>query len=194
MQFKKVYFPLIFSFLCFSFVTKAQSSNGAFGGPEVKFTTLKGKSAFLIGGRAGWIIDKHIVLGGGFYSLVSNVKTGIVDAQGNPYDLGFNYGGLELEYIALTDETFNFSADMLFAGGGISFSPESSNSSDTYYESQDLLVWEPSLNFEIKTTPWMHMDLGASYRFVSQFDKSYTISKGDLESFNFLIVLKFGEY
>jgi hypothetical protein len=190
----KHYYCIAFIFFFAAILNAQQFKGGAFGAPEIKITKLVDQSALLVGGRLGWIINKHFVLGGGFYSLVSNINTGMTDVEGKSYYLGFSYGGLELEYVFLPDNKFNFSADMLFAGGGVSYSVKNKNAEDSYDLTQDLLVWEPSLNFELKTLSWMHVDFGLSYRFISQFDKFYNTSKSDLQGFNFLLILKFGEY
>jgi hypothetical protein len=194
-QFHRKYFLYIFFPFFYTVILNAQTyGGGAFGAPEIKLTKLVNQSAVLVGAKMGWIIDKHFVIGGGYYSLVSDINTKMTDVEGKPYYLGFSYGGLELEYIFLPDSEFNLSADMLFAGGGLSYSVKNKNASDSYDYSQDLLVWEPSLNFEIKTLSWMHIDFGLSYRLISQFDEVYSVSKSDLQNLNFLIILKFGKY
>lgn len=175
---------------------RAQSIGGsAFGAPVLKVTKIHNRSSLLVGGRIGWIINNHLVLGGGIYSLVSEVQSGKYDSHSRqPLNLGFNYGGLEFEYIFLPDNTYHFSIDMLFAGGGLTYSVSKRNPANSDYLSQDLLVWEPSVNFEIKTINWMHIDLGLSYRMISSLDERYTIKKSDLQGVSFIMSIKFGAY
>ena len=71
-----------------------------FGGPVAKITTINGQSAILLGGRGGWIFDHRFVIGGGIYTLVTEVDAAgdILPAQG-PLDVDFSYLGLEMEYV-----------------------------------------------------------------------------------------------
>ena len=91
-----------------------QNDNSAFGAPVIKFTSLVGQSAVLVGGRFGWVINKSIVLGGGIYGLINTVNTNVTDPiSGQNVMLGFNCGGLEFEYIFFHDEPIHASFDML---------------------------------------------------------------------------------
>ncbi len=177
------------------FILSQSFESSAFGAPVFKFTTLKGQSALLIGGRGGWMINKSIVLGGGFYALANNVKSGIIDPQnGQNVSMGFNYGGLEFEYIFLSEASIHASLDMLLAGGGVTFVASNQNTSHLNYYSQDLLVWEPEVNIEFKIVNWLHLAAGISYRIISSYDGYYGISKGDLSGYNGVLTFKFGTY
>lgn len=138
----KSFLIIIFVFiLFFSYSLRAQQNNdnSAFGAPVIKYTSLVGQNAILVGGRFGWMIDKSIVLGGGIYGLVNKVNTNITDPiSGQNVILGFNCGGLEFEYIFLADEPVHGSIDMLFAGGGATYSVENKNVPHTSYFSQNL--------------------------------------------------------
>lgn len=177
----------------FSFSQHFESD--AFGAPVFKFTSLKGQGALIIGGRGGWMINKSIVLGGGLYALVSNVKSGIVDPKSNQDVLmGLNYGGLEFEYIFLSEAFVHASLDMLFAGGGVTFSVPNKNIPHTNYFSQDLLVWEPEVNLELKIVKWFHLAAGVSYRIITSYGVNYGVSKDDLKGLNGVLTFKFGTY
>ncbi len=175
---------------------RAQSIGGsAFGAPVLKVTQIKNQSSLLVGGKIGWVINKHMVIGGGIYSLVSRVESGMRNSfGGEPLNLGFNYGGLEFEYMFLPEKTFDFSVDMLFAGGGLTYSVSNGNPANSDYRSQDLLVWEPSAYLGIRLERWMHIDLGLSYRIISSLQEIYSIKKSDLQGLSFVMLIKFGAY
>lgn len=177
----------------FSFSQHFESS--AFGGPVLKFTTLKSQGALIAGGRAGWMINKSIVLGGGIYGLISNVKSGLFDTKSNQNVLlGMNYGGLEFEYIFLSESVVHASLDMLFAGGGVYFSVPNKNVPHTNYFSQDMLVWEPEFNLELRIAKWFNLAAGVSYRIITSYGVNYGISKDDLKGLNGVLTFKFGTY
>lgn len=173
---------------------KAQE-NGAFGAPVLKYTSLVGQSALLAGGRFGWIINKSFVLGGGIYSVISRVKANSIDpVSGQEFVIALNYGGLEFEYVMLSGLPVHASFDMLFAGGGLAMNVPNKNVPHTSFYGQDLLVWEPGVNMEIKIIDWLHFDAGISYRIISSFNNFNNISKDDLQGLNGVITFKFGNY
>ena len=180
-------------------ITSGSSAQGfessAFGAPVIRYTSLIGQNSIILGGKFGWVINKSIVLGGGFYGLASEVRTNYKDAlSGQSLALGFNFGGLEFEYIFLPGSAVHGSIGMLFAGGGLYFSvPDKSVPHNSYF-SQDLLVWEPSLNIEFNTLSWLHTDLNFSYRIISSFRENYGIAKKDLTGPSVGIIFKLGAY
>lgn len=171
----------------------AQSlGNGAFAAPVLKFTKLIDQSSLILGVKGGWVINKKIVLGAGYYALTGRVKTSVVDNQsGQNVLMNFNYGGLEFEYLVLNDNTFNISVDMLLGGGGQNYSLENQNKN---YGTASLLVWEPQLNIEIKLYDWLHADAGISYRMISSYYKLYSVTRDDMQGINVVLTFKFGEY
>lgn len=186
----------LISALIYCSVTSAQSfSSGAFGAASLELTSVSSQTGIITGGRFGWIINKSIVIGGGYYALLNSIHANYKDqVSGDAPLLGFNYGGLQLEYVFFPDDRFHFSIDMLLAGGGLYFSFADDKKPHDNYFSQDLLVWEPSLNLEANTTDWLHIDLNFSYRFISSFDESYGLTKDDLKGFSAGLTFKFGSY
>ncbi len=190
-------FAIIFtSFLILSANVFAQKNHyGAFGAASLKYTQISDKTAFIAGGRFGWVINSHIVLGGGFYSMLGTVNTTYENQLNDNYPkLDMNYGGLELEYIFLPESLIHFSISMLLAGGGIDLTLFNNNNQFESHYKQDLLLWEPSLNIETQFIDWLHTDIVLSYRLISSFNPNYGITNKDLEGFSAGLVFKFGRY
>ncbi len=189
MKFLKIIF---ISVLLISVSSAQELESGAFAAPVLKYTKLVNQSALIIGGKIGWIINKRIVLGAGYYALSSNVKSSEFNSEYNKnLMLRFNYGGIELEYLLLKDTKYNLSLDMLFAGGGVDFYLADVNKKFSY---RNLLVWEPEINFEMELFDWLHADAGVSYRMISSYIEVYNMTRNDLQGVNFLLILKFGKY
>ena len=186
-------FCLITTIVLLSSYAFAQNcENGAFAAPVLKYTRLTGQSALIFGGKGGWIINKRIVLGAGYYALTSDVSSDFTDEEYNQnLLLEFNYGGLEFEYLVLYESRYNLSINMLMAGGGLNFYLKNINKN---FSGRNLLVWEPQLNFEVELYEWFHADAGVSYRMISGYTEVYNISKNDLQGINVLLTLKIGEY
>ncbi len=182
--------------LIFFQTIKAQDNYyGAFGAPELKVTRILGQNALITGGRFGWVIDHQFVLGGGIYALTSTINLNLYDPiSGEKLQLGFNYGGLEFEYIFFSEEKVHTSVDMLCAGAGVTYSVPDKSKPHSSYFSQNLLVWEPQLNLEVNVLKWLHIDAGASYRLVSSFQSYYGLNDKNLEGLTGVITFKFGSY
>jgi len=186
-------FSLVTAMILLSVSAFAQNwENGAFGAPVLKYTRLADQSALIVGGKGGWIINKRIVLGAGYYALTSDVSSDFTDEEYNQnLMLKFNYGGLEFEYLVLFESRYNLTINMLMAGGGLNFYLKDINKN---FSARNLLVWEPQLNFEVELYKWFHADAGISYRMISGYTEVYNISKNDLQGITVLLILKLGEY
>jgi hypothetical protein len=177
-----------------------QLDGGAFGAPVVKFGSMAGQNAILTGGRFGWVIDSSIVLGGGIYALESRVKTNIVDPiSGQDILLGFNCGGIELEYIFFPGSKIHYSVDMFIAGAGTTYGVANKNVPHSSYFSQNLLLVEPQVNIEFNIVNWFHLDTGVSYRIcvppgTDSFYDTGGIGLHDLQSLSAVLTFKFGEF
>lgn len=166
--------------------------SGAFAAPVLKFTRLINQSSLLLGVKGGWIINKKIVLGAGYYASAGGVKTTYIDNQSNQnIMMNFNYGGLEFEYLLFDDTGFNISLDMFFGGGGQNFSIGNVNKN---YGNASLLVWEPQLNLEYKLYDWLHTDAGISYRLISGNYVLYSVTRDDMQGIDILLTFKIGKY
>lgn len=186
---------ILTSFLISINVFAQNNHYGAFGAASVKYTKISNKNAYIAGGKFGWVINSHIVLGGGFYSMPGNINISYENQINNDYPkLNMNYGGLELEYIFLPEYTVHFSISILLAGGGIDLSFFYNNKQFETHFRQDLLLWEPALNIETQFVDWLHTDLVFSYRLISSFNPDYGITNNDLEGFSVGLVFKFGSY
>ena len=189
---------ILISFQSISFAQK--NEYGAFGAATLKISRIYGQSAILTGGRFGWVIDSSIVLGGGVYALASSVKTNITDpVSGQQVMLGFNCGGIELEYIFFPSSKVHASLGMFFAGAGTTYGISNKGGPHTSYFSQNLLLWEPQVNIEFNIVYWLHLDTGISYRICTtpgtlSFYNPGGISLKDLEGLSALVSFKFGSF
>jgi hypothetical protein len=179
-------------FVLSNYTSGQNFESGAFGAPVIKYTRLAGQPALIVGGKGGWIINKRIVLGAGYYSLTSNVNSNVSDPESNQnLLLDFNYGGLELEYLLFYASRYNVTIGMLLGSGGLNFHIQDMNKK---FSNRNLLVWEPQLNFEAELFQWLHADAGISYRMISAYTELYNISADDLQGINVLLTFKFGRY
>ena len=188
---KLLYTVLIIIVFAASFFAQDFES-GAFAAPVFKYTKFIGQSGLVAGVRVGWIINKKIVLGAGYYALSTDIKSSYTDPENNKtVMMNLNYGGLEFEYLLLNDSKFNLTFDMFLGAGGTEFYIKDRSKN---YVKSNLLVWEPGLNFEVKLLDWLHADAGISYRMSFDNYEFYNVTRNDLQGINLLMTFKMGKY
>lgn len=159
--------------------------SGGFGAPVVKFSQVNDSFGLFVGGRGGWIINSTFVIGGGGYGLANDV---VPDESSLPFDpfrrIEMGYGGLELEYIGLSDRVIHYSVYVLIGGGGVSHRTPISDS---------FFVLEPAVNVEVNLVSWFRLNGGVGYRYVSGVN-SPELTNSDLSAFAGSLTFKFGSF
>ena len=165
--------------------------NGGFGGPAVKVTSINGETAVLVGGRGGWIINHTFVLGGAGYGLVTNVNAKKTDSVHQFIQMG--YGGLDLEYIASSNDLVHLSVELLIGGGSIGFKSENEDLFDNHRTTESFFVLEPSAHANLNVTHFFRIAGGVSYRYVNGL-KSSLSTNADLSGLSAVLTLEFGKF
>ena len=167
--------------------------SGGFGGPAVKVTTLNGETAVFVGGRGGWIINHSFVLGGAGYGLVTNVNAKITDSVHQFIEMG--YGGLDLEYIASSDDLIHLSIGLFIGGGGIGYKhgDDDDDRFDDHHPMKGFFILEPSVHANLNVTHFFRIAGGVSYRYVNGL-KSTLSTNTDLSGPSVVLTLKFGKF
>ena len=165
--------------------------NGGFGGPAVKVTSINGETAVLVGGRGGWIINHTFVLGGAGYGLVTNVRGKTTDSLNQFIEMG--YGGLDLEYIASSNDLVHLSLGLLIGGGSIGHKREDDGMLDYHSTMKGFFVLEPSVHANLNVTQFFRIAGGVSYRYINGL-KSPLSTNTDLSGLSAVLTLKFGKF
>ena len=173
---KKLMLILIFALISIgiqaqekTLVGDGHTSHGGFGAPVVKFTSINGDFAILVGGRGGWIINHTFVIGGGGYGLVSDIDPDFTTLIGRPGKLNFGYGGFEMEYINNSHEVVHFTLYSLLGAGSVSLRDKDFDFT-VDFESDEFFVGELAGNIEVNITSFFRLNAGLGYRFVSGVD------------------------
>ena len=165
--------------------------SGGFGGPVLKMTNINGENTVLVGGRGGWIINHSFVLGGGGYGLVPDVKAKVSDSIHQYIEMG--YGGLEIEYIASSNDLLHLSMGLLVGGGGIGYKHDDNDMFTTSNNKNSFFVLEPNVNANLNVTHFFRIAAGVSYRYVSGL-KSIVSTNADLSGPSAILTFKFGKF
>ena len=193
-MFNKILFAVLFSTVSlFGQAETLLSSNlksGGFGGPVIKFTQVNGEFGLLIGGRGGWIINHAFVIGGGGYGLTSSVSSNIIQ-DGELLNLTMGYGGVEMEYIYLSDSLVHASIYLLLGGGGLTYKDFSNGEYPKIIDK--FWVANPSINIEVNITPFFRIAVGAGYRFITDVDLGY-LTNSDIAGVEGVLTFKFGKF
>ena len=172
-------------------------TTGSFGGPVVKYTSLRDQGALMVGGRGGWIINHSLSIGGGGYGVVTEVNAPSEALPGEgPLDIEFGYGGLELEYTVHPHAIGHWSIYTLVGGGSANYVKDVgpvSKSHDQVSDSDTVFVVEPAIKAELNVTPWMRVTTGVSYRMVRGVNQVMLRNK-DLSGIAGSLGFKFGKF
>ena len=176
---------------------KFDGETHGFGGPVAKITTINGQSAILLGGRGGWVFNHRFVIGGGIYTLATEVDAAqdILPAEG-PLDVDFSYFGLEMEYVFQPNVLIHYSLHSLLGVGAVrllkdvgSFSKENTQVQETNFA----FVFEPTANVELNVARWCRIMAGASYR-VTTGVTQVGLGNNDFTGLAASLTIKFGSF
>ncbi len=173
-------------------LVSGEVEHGGYGGPEMRFTTIRGDGAVFVGGRGGWVINHAFVIGGAGYGMVTRAAAPDIAFPGVRHDMTFGYGGPFIEAIVLPHRVWHVSVASLFGVGGISYVDNAAQNGITR-DSTAVFVWEPSATLEINVFKFMRVDFGASYRLVRGADLP-GLTNSDMSGFSGLLAFKFGKF
>lgn len=160
-----------------------------FAAPALKFTTLNDSFGFLAGLRAGWIINRHYVIGLGGYKLVNDVPGPTIE-EGIQPDLSIQYGGVELEYIIEPENKVHFSLSALIGIGNVQydFTDTTKNDDDTFW------VIEPAATVYVNLTEYLQTGFSLSYRLTPTDVNLDKLEESDLTGLTATLSFCFGTY
>lgn len=163
--------------------TPGTSRSGYFIAPVAKFTQVNDNFGFMVGGRAGWMLNGRYHIGLGGYALTHQVEANQL-ASGDTPDMKMMYGGLELEYALLPENLVHFSLYTLIGLGAAEFDYADIDGDD------DFFVVEPAVNMWLNLTESLKAGLGVGYRIASGVDLE-GLEDSDLSGITATLSLKY---
>jgi hypothetical protein len=178
--------------------------HGGYGAFTVNYSKIDGKDAVLVGGRGGWIINHHFVLGLAGMGFASDLSYES-DFAYNPddYFLTGGYGGLLLETILMPFSAVNISIPVTIGAGGATYAYKYSynNWDDYYYDAYDAsayFVIEPGVEINLNVVKFMRVTFGGYYRYTSGLNlmnpDGVKADSNILNGFSGGLSLKFGKF
>lgn len=180
--------------------------HGGYGAFSIGYTSIDNKSALIMGGRGGWLIDHHFTIGLAGYGFFNNVSN-IDDAMVSDYNLTGGYGGLFLEAIIAPNNPIHLSVPVVIGAGGVTaIQTDWWNEYHWEYYNYDgaaYFVFEPGLEIEMNLVKFFRLAIGGSYRLTNGINLNYNytdngqftsvqVPKDALDGFNAYLTLKFG--
>ncbi len=167
-------------------------SHGGFGGPVVKFSSIRDQFAVLVGGRGGWIINHTLVIGGGGYGLANEIS-GTRSYLGEEMLINFGYGGFELEYIVNSDDVLHATIYLLLGGGSVSHRSGYYYDDSWFGNSDEFFVCEPAVNAELNILSFMRINFGVGYRYINGI-KDDNLGDSEFSGLSGILTFKFGSF
>lgn len=160
-------------------------THSGYGGPHVKVSRIVDSTALFVGGRGGWIIGDHLVLGGGGYGLANRVQEPELGR------IGMGYGGLFIEGIAFPHNLVHVAGGAMLGFGGVSYGADDTAEDLVDSQSRALLLLEPEVHAQLNITPFLQLAVGLSYRWIAGSGDE-NLSSEDLSALAGSFLLKFG--
>jgi hypothetical protein len=193
----------VFSFAQEETLLPGNIQHGGFGGPVVKFTTIKKEFGVLVGGYGGWLINHTFMIGGGGYGLANIIQPDAsVIKNTSPWNkyiypdegrIQFGYGGVILEYISNQSKLLHYNFNLLIGAGGVQYSRKDRNDYDEDSYADELFVLEPSIGAELNIASFFKLNLLAGYRYVNGVSIA-GLSNSDLSGPSINLSFKFGKF
>jgi hypothetical protein len=192
---KKLFIVMFVIFMAVPFILGADArtlvpkhfESGGYGGPAFKFTSVKNKFSYMVGGGGAWIINHRITIGGMGFGLVSDLETTV---GGNTHDIDMNYGGFDGGYVFFPDSVVHFTIHGTIGWGSVSSTDVVADTT----ESDEFFVIEPNVDAELNVLTWVRVCAGVSYRYVSGVTGVSGVNDSDLSGFGGTIFVKFGAF
>lgn len=169
---------------------------GGYLAPELKIGYVHEDASLYLGAKIGMTFNNKFTLGLAGYGLTNNSNFDINNDPLDPARIGMGYGGLAMEYTFFSDKKIHFSIPVVIGAAGIYIYEDDGdyfNSTWDEIENTAALVIEPGINIELNLFKFFRIDLGASYRLVSQTDLPISgLSDEDLSDLTINATFKFG--
>ena len=186
---------LLLSILSPVIIHSEDNPHSAYGSLFIKEGSFAKQTTTFFGFKGGWVIESKYVVGFQFYRLLNPFSTGLIDTVSRTSPrVDFSTGGIYFEYILQPKSYIHGSLSMYCGGGGMSYIPANTNIPYIYYRSINLLVWEPEINLECNIFDWLHLGIGAGYRYITSTTGYYNIRYEDLSGFTGNLTIKLGIY
>lgn len=169
-----------------------QIDHGGFGGPSLKVARIKEEVGYFMGGYGGWFINHTLMIGGGGYGLVNNVKAPESGPNGEALYYNMGYGGLILEYVNNSHNLFHFMINTLIGAGDLGYR-RADGSVNWDYAHDTFFIVEPSINLEINVTHFFRVGMGLGYCYIDGLQLA-GITQQDLTGVSGNLYLKFGSF
>ncbi len=171
--------------------------HGGWGGLSFGYTQIKGKDAYLMGARGGWLIDHHFSIGLAGHGFISD-KEYLDILPKESINIAGGYGGLFLEAIIAPNYPVHITIPLIIGAGGVAYVENQPWDDHDYHGNYTLdndafFVIEPGLEIEVNLIKFMRFAVGGSYRYTSQISMINS-SPNMLRGFNGYFGLKFGSF
>lgn len=165
--------------------------HGFYLGQSTKFSSIEGEFAPLMGGRAGWIIDRTFIIGGAGYALLDKVDTDHL-VSGEPVEIMLAYGGLQLLYVVNPQRLVQYEVGTLVGFGGLNY--RGSADEADLPNSDHIFVIEPEVIVGMNITNYVRVSSGISYRWVSGLEFEDVVEGSDVSGLAVSLMLNFGSF
>lgn len=168
---------------------------GSYIALEFKMSDVRDDIGIFAGGKMGFSFNNKFSLGIAAYGLIYNSDFTVLapdmwsDLTQQLASIKFIYGGLLLEYTFFSNKIVHFNIPVVIGVGKASLKGEDHIFLERIEKSSAFVI-EPGLELEVNLLKFLKVDLGASYRNVSNTSLQY-IDEEDLVGLSYNLTFRF---
>ncbi|MBU8893203.1 MAG: hypothetical protein KOO66_10520 [Bacteroidales bacterium] len=169
---------------------------GSYIALEFKMSEVRDDIGIFAGGKMGFSFNNKFSLGIAAYGLIYNSDFTVLapdmwsDLTLQLASIKFIYGGLLLEYNFFSNKIVHFNIPVVIGVGKVSLKGEDDIFLERIEKSSAFVI-EPGVELEFNLFKFLKVDVGASYRNVSNTRLQY-IDDEDLEGLSYNLTFRFG--
>lgn len=180
------------------------SSNGGYGGIDMRYGMLDGRDAVTLGARSAWVMNHSFAIGLAGYGFFTDFER--EKGNGLYHNLQGGYGGLYFEPIIAPTAAVHFTIPLFFGVGGVAYTSSEHNwNDDPWYNDNNsdqqifvddwdsFFIFKPGVEVEVNVFKFFRLSFGGYYNMTTDLEmvpvKSYA-----LEGWEAGVSLKFGKF
>lgn len=165
---------------------KADTSFPAQGGPGVRFASINGTTAMLLGGRGVLLLGETTGIGVSSYTLSSEITTSLNNIK---RDLSFSYFGMTIDNFFIPKKLFFLNLSTMV---GYGFASDSQRVPAGTKDQTSFFLIEPEINLMLNVTKELRVAFGLSYRLLAGSEAEATLG-ANLSGFAGSFTLLYGK-
>lgn len=137
--------------------------------PQAEYSLLNGHPLLMWGGRAMWMLNNHLSLGGAVYISQNAVNSPFSGQTGSFYSMDMSIIGVRVDYVYMPENNFVITAGALIGGGSLEFHNPDNAPNEQQVDPRGFSVIEPGITAGYSVSPYSALSIGYARRIIFNY-------------------------